>query len=178
MDAHLGFPATELPRLARLAETEGRRPMPGPEHLLTRIVTMNGALVFPGLDDPHGWNAPVPQTIELPRRGRRRLHHRALRRCHRPRRHPVTLTPVTRELSSGPGHLGFDTGSRWGSAFLLPSPAFRPMHSPTSFSNDGAGGQFTFADPTRALTFAYTTNRMIGNADPRANNLAAALPAA
>ncbi|MFD4910611.1 hypothetical protein [Kitasatospora purpeofusca] len=86
---------------------------------------------------------------------------------------PATIADATRELTSGPGFLGFDMGARWGSGFLLASPTFRPMLSPTSFGNDGADGQFTFADPTTTHTFAYTTNRLIGHTDPRANNLAA-----
>ncbi|SDT80351.1 CubicO group peptidase, beta-lactamase class C family [Streptomyces sp. TLI_053] len=185
LDAHLGLPVTELPRLARLAEAEGRRPMPGPEHLLTRIVTMNGTLVFPGLDEPHGWNDPALHTIELPGAGAVATATGLSATLAAavtgldgtpPLLTPATVADATRELTSGPGHLGFDMGARWGSGFLLPSPAFRPMLTPTSFGNDGAGGQFTFADPTASLTFAYTTNRMIGHADPRADNLVAALP--
>ncbi|MET8701376.1 serine hydrolase domain-containing protein [Kitasatospora sp. NPDC004723] len=180
LDAWLGLPATELPRLARLSEADGRRPMPGPEHLLTRIVTMNGALVFPGLDAPHGWNDPDLHAVELPGAGAV-ASATALSTLLAatvtglddtpPLLTPATLAEATRELSSGPGYLGFDLGARWSSGFLLPSPTLRPMLSPHSFGNDGAGGQFTFADPHHGITFAYTANRMIGHADPRANNL-------
>ncbi len=65
----IGLPESELPCVARLVEADGRRQMPGPEHLLTRIVTMNGALVFPGLDVPYGWNDPALHAIELPGAG-------------------------------------------------------------------------------------------------------------
>ncbi|MEV6976410.1 serine hydrolase domain-containing protein [Kitasatospora sp. NPDC093806] len=188
LDAWLGLPSSQLPRLARLSEADGRRPMPGPEHLLTRIVTMNGALVFPGLDEPHGWNDPDLHAIELPGAGAIASATGLARLLAAtvtglagtspslsPLLTPATIVDATRELSSGAGFLGFDMGARWGSGFLLPSPTFRPMLSPTSFGNDGAGGQFTFADPTHAVTFAYTANRMIGHGDPRANNLIAAL---
>ncbi|MFE7120933.1 serine hydrolase domain-containing protein, partial [Streptomyces sp. NPDC057654] len=67
--AWLGLPAAEAAHVARLVEAEGRPPMPGPEHLLTRIVTMNGALAFPGLDEPHGWNDPALHAMELPGAG-------------------------------------------------------------------------------------------------------------
>ncbi|MFF2955854.1 serine hydrolase domain-containing protein [Kitasatospora sp. NPDC057965] len=180
LDAWIGLPAAELPRLARLSEADGRRPMPGPEHLLTRIVTMNGALVFPGLDAPHGWNDPALHAVELPGAGAV-ASATALSTLLAatvtglddtpPLLTPATLADATRELTSGPGYLGFDAGARWSAGFLLPSPAFRPMLSPHSFGNDGAGGQFTFADPHHGIAFAYTANRMIGHADPRANNL-------
>src|SRR5690242_3676736 len=67
--AWIGLPAAELGTLARLTEAPGRPPMPPPEHLLTRIVTMNGALKFPGLTEPHGWNDPALLGIELPGAG-------------------------------------------------------------------------------------------------------------
>ncbi|MFB6891417.1 serine hydrolase domain-containing protein [Kitasatospora sp. NPDC056327] len=185
LDVRLGLPAAELPRLARLAEAGGRRPMPGPEHLLTRIVTMNGALVFPGLDEPHGWNDPALHAVELPGAGAvasatglSALFAAAVTGVTTPDGGhrdalltPATVADATREISSGPGFLGFDAGARWGSGFLLPSPAFRPMLGPRSFGNDGAGGQFAFADPDFGVAFAYTANRMIGHGDPRADLL-------
>ncbi|MDT9686927.1 serine hydrolase domain-containing protein [Streptomyces sp. P9(2023)] len=178
--AWIGLPETERGSLARLVESEGRRPMPGPEHLLTRIVTMNGALVFPGLDEPHGWNDPALHAIELPGAGavasasglaglfaaaatgvdgrERLLTHE-------------TVTDAVREVSSGTGWLGFDAGARWGSGFLLDSAAFRPLLGPRSFGNDGAGGQFAFGDDEHGVGFAYVANRMIGHGDARANRL-------
>jgi len=80
-----------------------------------------------------------------------------------------------REVSSGQGFLGFVAGARWGSGFLLDSPAFRPMLGPRSFGNDGAGGQFCFGDDEYGIGFAYTANRMVGHGDARATRLIAAL---
>ncbi|MFC7469345.1 serine hydrolase [Actinomadura keratinilytica] len=61
----IGLPAAERGKLARLVEAEGR-PAGDPQSLLMRIVTMNGALVFPGLEEPHGFNDPELLGTELP----------------------------------------------------------------------------------------------------------------
>ncbi|MEV7968163.1 hypothetical protein AB0O34_19565 [Sphaerisporangium sp. NPDC088356] len=42
---------------------------PGPETLPMRMVTMNGAFVFPGLDEPHGWNDPALLGAGVPGAG-------------------------------------------------------------------------------------------------------------
>ncbi|MEU2789898.1 serine hydrolase domain-containing protein [Streptomyces sp. NPDC007100] len=184
--AWLGLPEEEMAGRARLVEAAGRPAMPGPEHLLTRIVTMNGALVFPGLDVPHGWNDPALLGMELPGAGATASagglaglyaaaatgiggQERLLTRD--------TVTDAVREVSSGAGWLGFDAGARWGSGFLLGSPAFRPMLGERSFGNDGAGGQFAFGDDEFGVGFAYLANRMIGHGDARADRLVAAVRA-
>ncbi|MFG2847371.1 serine hydrolase domain-containing protein [Kitasatospora sp. NPDC048296] len=176
----IGLPESELPHVARLVEAEGRRPMPGPEHLLTRIVTMNGALVFPGLDVPHGWNDPALHAIELPGAGAvgsatglAGLYAAAVTGLDGGERllSSDTVTDAVRELSAGEGFLGFDMGARWGSGVLLDSPAFRRLLGPRSFGNDGAGGQFAFGDDEFGVGFAYVANRMIGHGDARANRL-------
>ncbi|MEU8514013.1 serine hydrolase domain-containing protein [Kitasatospora sp. NPDC048722] len=176
----IGLPEEQLPHLARLVEADGRRPMPGPEHLLTRIVTMNGALVFPGLDAPHGWNDPALHAIELPGAGAvasatglAALYAAAVTGLEGGERllSRDTVTDAVREVSSGAGFLGFDMGARWGSGVLLDSPAFRPLYGPRSFGNDGAGGQFAFGDDEFGIGFAYVANRMIGHGDARATRL-------
>ncbi|MFE6055602.1 serine hydrolase domain-containing protein [Kitasatospora sp. NPDC056446] len=180
LPAWIGLPEEELPRVARLVEAEGRRPMPGPEHLLTRIVTMNGTLVFPGLDVPHGWNDPALHAIELPGAGAvasatglAGLYAAAVTGLDGGERvlSRDTVTDVLREVSSGAGFLGFDMGARWGSGVLLDSPSFRRLLGGRSFGNDGAGGQFAFGDDEFGIGFAYVANRMIGHGDARANRL-------
>lgn len=176
----IGLPEEQLPHLARLVEAEGRRPMPGPDHLLTRIVTMNGALAFPGLDAPHGWNDPALHAIELPGAGAvasatglAALYAAAVTGLDGGERllSPDTVTDAVREVSSGAGFLGFDMGARWGSGVLLDSPAFRPLYGRRSFGNDGAGGQFAFGDDEFGIGFGYVANRMIGHGDARATRL-------
>ncbi|MGW5446488.1 serine hydrolase domain-containing protein [Streptomyces asiaticus] len=182
--AWIGLPAAEMDGRARLVEAEGRPGMPGPEHLLTRIVTMNGALVFPGLDEPHGWNDPALLAMELPGAGATAsasglagLYAAAVTGIEGRRRllAPETVADAVREVSSGKGWLGFDMGARWGSGFLLDSPSFRPMLGERSFGNDGAGGQFAFGDDEFGVGFAYVANRMIGHGDARASRLVAAV---
>ncbi|MER5422838.1 serine hydrolase domain-containing protein [Streptosporangium roseum] len=181
--AWIGLPAEEMDGRARLVEADGRPPMPGPEHLLTRIVTMNGALAFPGLDEPHGWNGPALLALELPGAGATAsasglagLYAAAVTGIEGQERllTPDTVTDAVREVSSGKGWLGFDAGARWGSGFLLDS-AFRPMLGERSFGNDGAGGQFAFGDDEFGVGFAYVANRMIGHGDARANRLVEAV---
>ncbi|MEU9117080.1 serine hydrolase domain-containing protein [Streptomyces sp. NPDC048483] len=178
--AWIGLPEQELDDRARLVEAEGRPAMPGPEHLLTRIVTMNGALVFPGVDEPRGWNDPALLGMELPGAGATasasglaRMYAAAVSGIegHERLLAPETVTDAVREVSSGQGWLGFDAGTRWGSGFLLDSAAFRPMLGERSFGNDGAGGQFGFGDDEFGVGFAYVANRMIGHGDARANRL-------
>jgi hypothetical protein len=150
--------------------------MPGPEHLLTRIVTMNGALVFPGLDVPHGWNDPALLGMELPGAGAvasatglAGVYAAAVSLLS-----SSTVTDMVQEVSAGQGFLGFDAGARWGSGVLLDS-GFRPMLGARSFGNDGAGGQFAFGDDSYGVAFAYVANRMVGHGDARATRLVTAV---
>ncbi|MEU4193576.1 serine hydrolase domain-containing protein [Kribbella sp. NPDC026611] len=181
--AWIGLPADELPTLAWLEEAEGRPQLP-PDHLLTRIVTMNGVLDFPGLDSPHGWNSFDLLGMELPGAGAvasatglAGVYAAAFTGIDDTPRllTPDTATDAAREISAGKGYLGFDAGARWGSGFLLNSESFRPTLGPRSLANDGAGGQFAFGDDEHGIAFAYTTNKMIGHGDARATRLVSAL---
>ena len=150
-----------------------------------RIVTMNGALVFPGLDVPHGWNDPALLGDGAARGGRGRVGERpgrAVRRGrHRDRRLGAAADPGHRRPTRcarsrpGQGFLGFDAGARWGSGFLLDSAPSGRLLGPRSFGNDGAGGQFAFGDDEYGVGFAYVANRMIGHGDPRATRLITAV---
>lgn len=180
----IGLPERELGSLARLVEAPGRPPMPGPESMLTRMVTMNGAFVFPGVDVPHGWNDPALLGAEIPgagavssARGLATLYAAAATGVDGSERllSRDTVTDAVREQSGGTSWLGFDMGVRWGSGFLLDAPAFRPTLGPRSFANDGSGGQFAFGDDEFGVGFAYVANKMIGHGDARANRLVAAV---
>ncbi|GAA0360082.1 serine hydrolase domain-containing protein [Microbispora corallina] len=181
----IGLPEDELGHLARLSEAEGRPSMPGPDSLPVRIVTMNGVLVFPGIDEPHGWNDPAMLTAEFPGAGAvssasglAGLYAAAATGIDGapPLLGRDTLDDALREQSSGPSWSGFpDLGARWGTGFLLDSPGFRPMLGPRGFGNDGAGGQFAFGDDEYGVGFAYVSNRMVGHGDGRATRLAAAV---
>ncbi|MEU4999170.1 serine hydrolase domain-containing protein [Streptomyces sp. NPDC021622] len=183
----IGLPEEEMPRLARLTEAAGRPGNPDPESLVMRIVTMNGAFAFPGLDEPHGWNDPALLRAEIPgagavssARGLATLYAAAATGVDgAPRLLTAdTVTDALRELTAGPSWSGFpDLGARWGSGFLLDAPRFRPMLGARSFGNDGSGGQFAFGDDEFGVGFAYTANRMIGHGDARARRLIEALGA-
>ncbi|CAM5352288.1 hypothetical protein SANTM175S_06662 [Streptomyces antimycoticus] len=181
--AWIGLPTAERDGRARLVEAEGRPGMPGPEHLLTRIVTMNGALAFPGLEEPHGWNDPTLLGMELPGAGATASAtglaglyaaavtgiegHRRLLSRDRDGRGPRDLVRQ--------GMAGLRHGSALGlglSARLAVLPA---ELGERSFGNDGAGGQFAFGDDEFGVGFAYVANRMIGHGDGRATRLVAAL---
>ncbi|MFG2500645.1 serine hydrolase domain-containing protein [Streptomyces sp. NPDC048441] len=181
----IGLPDEEVAHLARLAEAAGRPGNPDPESLVMRIVTMNGAFAFPGLDVPHGWNDPALLRAEIPgagavssARGLATLYAAAATGVDGSARLLTrdTVTDVLRELTAGGSWSGFpDLGARWGSGFLLDAPGFRPMLGARSFGNDGAGGQFAFGDDEFGVGFAYTANRMIGHGDARSSRLIAAV---
>ncbi|MFE3883997.1 serine hydrolase domain-containing protein [Streptomyces lydicus] len=179
----IGIPQEEVPRLARLVEAAGRAPLPS-DLLPMRAVTMNGALPFPGLDDPHGYNSPALLTAELPGAGAV-SSARSLAALYAavatgldggPRLlSEGTVTDAVTQMSGGPSFSGFpDLGARWGSGVLLDS-AFRRLLGPRSFAHSGAGGQFAFGDDEFGVGFAYTANRMGGAGDERAERLIGAL---
>ncbi|MEV0370157.1 serine hydrolase domain-containing protein [Streptomyces sp. NPDC050636] len=184
----IGVPQEEVPRLARLArlvEGEGRGPLPDAHLLPMRAVMMNGALVFPGVDDPHGWNSPALLTAEFPgagavstARGLATLYAAAATGVDGSPRllAPDTVTDAVTERSGGASWSGFpDLGARWGTGFLIDSP-FRHTLGPRSFGNDGAGGcQFAFGDDEFGVGFSYTANRMGGRGDVRTNRLVEAV---
>ncbi|WP_327065162.1 beta-lactamase family protein [Kitasatospora sp. NBC_01250] len=181
----IGLPQEELARLARLVEAEGRPAMPDPESLIMRMVTMNGALAVPGLEEPHGFNDPALLRAEFPGAGAvssasglAGLYAAAATGIDGSARllSEQTVTEAVRELSAGASWSGFpDVGVRWGSGFLLDGPRFRPMLGARSFGNDGMGGQFAFGDDEFGVGFGYVANRMIGHGDARANRLVTAV---
>lgn len=179
----IGLPREEAGGLAGLAEAPGRPAMPGPETLIMRMVTMNGALAFPGLREPHGWNDPELLTAELPGAGAvssatglAALFAAAVTGVEGTDRllSAASVTDLLAVQAAGTSWSGGDSGQRWGSGFLLDS-AFRPLPGPRSFGNDGAGGQFAFGDDEYGIGFAYVANRMIGYGDARATRLIAAV---
>ncbi|MGY5130613.1 serine hydrolase domain-containing protein [Streptomyces nigrescens] len=180
----IGMPQEEVPRLARLAEAEGRSPLPSSDLLPMRALTMNGVLPFPGLDDPHGYNSPALLTAEFPgagavstARGLAALYAAVATGVDGAPRllGADTVTDAVRQLSGGASWSGFpDLGARWGSGFLTDSP-FRRLLGTRSFGNSGAGGQFAFGDDEFGVGFAYTANRMGAGGDPRVDRLIGAL---
>ncbi|MFG2191899.1 serine hydrolase domain-containing protein [Streptomyces sp. NPDC048639] len=176
----LGVPEEEFPRLARIAEGEERAAMPDADSLLVRSVTMNGVLVFPGVDDPHGWNAYALLGAEFPgagavstARGLATLYAAAATGVDGSDRllTAETVTDAVAPQSGGPSWSGLpDLGARWGTGFVLDCPS-RRLLGPRSFANEGAGGQIAFGDDAFGIGFAYTANLMGGPGDERADRL-------
>ena len=137
---------------ARLVEAGGRPAMPDPESLITRMVTMNGALAFPGLEEPHGWNDPALLGMELPGAGAvasasglAALYAAAVTGVNGRRgcSHRETVTDAVRELSSGVSWSGFPTWVRVGDRA---SCSTRPGSGPCS---GGAASATTGRRPVR-----------------------------
>jgi CubicO group peptidase (beta-lactamase class C family) len=87
-----------------------------------------------------------------------------------------TLEQATLEVSCGHDEV-LGRPSRFGLGFQLSQPE-RPLGSnPNSFGHFGAGGSLGFADPDRALAFAYTPNQGDGPRwqNPRNRGLVSAL---
>jgi CubicO group peptidase (beta-lactamase class C family) len=92
---------------------------------------------------------------------------------------PETVELAAREVSCGHDAV-LDRPSRFGLGFQLTQPE-RPLGpNPRSFGHFGAGGSLGFADPDRALAFAYTPNQGAGPRwqNPRNRGLIDALYAA
>ncbi|GAU65424.1 putative esterase [Streptomyces sp. NBRC 110611] len=180
----IGLPEEEVAGMARLVEAADRPGLPDADALIMRALTMNGALPFPGLDDPHGYNSPALLTAEIPgagavstARGLARLHAAVATGVDGSARllSEDTVTDAVRQLSGGPTWSGLpDLGARYGSGFLLDSP-FRRLLGPRSFGHSGAGGQFAFGDDAFGVGFAYTANMLGGSGDQRAVRLIGAL---
>lgn len=201
----IGLPERELPRLARVAEPAGAPAdgsagarLPDADSLSVRALTLGGALAFPGLDDPRGWNSPALLTGEIPAsgavasaKGLAALYAAAATgvrgsgsgsaepgqraACAR-LLSPDTVTDAVREQSAGPWWSGADLGLRWGTGFQIDSAPVRAMLGPRSFGHDGAGGETAFGDDEYGVGFGYVTSRMGGPyGDERANDLVAAL---
>ncbi|GHF37918.1 MULTISPECIES: serine hydrolase domain-containing protein [Streptomyces] len=181
----IGVPQEEVPRLARLTEAEGRPGLPGPESIFYRILTMNGEFVFPGIDDPRGWNSPAMLTAEVPATGAvssagglAALYAVAATGVDgRPRLlSHETITDAVREQTAGASWGGIpDMGARWGTGFTIDSPGVLPLLGARSFGHEGSGGSVAFGDDEFGVGFAYVPNRMVGHGDPRARRLMAAV---
>ncbi|MBT2387346.1 serine hydrolase [Streptomyces sp. ISL-11] len=182
----IGVPEEELPRLARLAEGPGRPTLPGPDTLIGRILTMNGVLVFPGVDHPHGWNSPAFLAAEIPAtgavssaRGLATLYAAAVTGVDgsEPLLTRATVDDALTELTAGASWSGFpDLGTRWGSGFKLGTGTDGAMLGARSFGHDGAGGcQLGFGDDDFGVGFGYAANRMMSHGDARVRELVAAV---
>ncbi len=145
---------------------------------------MNGAFVFPGLDDPHGWNSPALLTAGIPAtgavssaRGLAGLYAAAATGLAGAPRLLAreTVTEALRDAPSDAAWSGMpDFGMRWGVGFARDS-AVLPLLGPRSFGHAGSGGPLGFGDDEYGVGFGYVASEMVGYGDPRAGALIAAV---
>ncbi|WP_448006867.1 serine hydrolase domain-containing protein [Agromyces bauzanensis] len=192
-DTWLGVPPAAVGRVARatwdrehsqLVFPPDRPGEPRERRAMTRGVTL-GAAFSPELVGPgSGLNDPIQLAAGIPAVGAvstaRSLARIWSTTVTATEGRPALLSSAaiedaTRCLSEGPSALGTPgPWPRWGTGYMLDSE-FSPMLSPVSFGHDGAGGQLAFADPARAVGFAFLTNRLRNVDDRRATSLVEAL---
>ncbi|MDB1090172.1 serine hydrolase [Streptomyces sp. ACA25] len=185
IETWIGLPPEEAGRVARLEEPVEPLPLPGPDTLFTRALTMNGVIDFPGADSKYGYGSPSLLAAELPAgnavataRGLAATHAAAATGLHTGTRLLTlkTLTDAVREQSSGPSWRdGIDLGRRFGTGFMIDSPPEWRLLSPRSFGHDGAGGSTAFGDDAYGVGFGFVTNRLGSGADDRVDRLITAV---
>jgi CubicO group peptidase (beta-lactamase class C family) len=192
----IGLPEDEEPRVARLvgglgiseAEslTDEASPLAailGPDSLLVRALSMNGALV--GFE--HGFNTPSLHQAEIPA-ANGITNARSLARFYAaligtvdggpdaPILTPEQVDKARTRQTEGPDRVlsfpGIDVVSTLGLGFWTASD-FAPFGGAGSFGHSGAGGSVGFADPDHSIAGGYVMNRMMQGlaGDPRSTGL-------
>ncbi|WFE25281.1 serine hydrolase [Solwaraspora sp. WMMD791] len=180
----IGLPAAERDAVAWTLAPPGG-PVPFPDQVSERSLTMGGAFDFPAdADGLVSFNDPAIQAAGIPgaggvssAAGLSRLYAACVSEVAGA---PLLSTAsvddaVVVRVQGQQRYGGPDAGQRWGTGFLLRSPRVRPMLSDRSFGHDGAGGHLAFADDRYRVGFGYVLNQMGGPVDDRANRLTEAL---
>ncbi|MFF7244209.1 serine hydrolase domain-containing protein [Embleya sp. NPDC008237] len=164
VDAHIGLPATVVPRLAHLTTLAPTDPaLLDLDSDLGRAMLALPELAAPGADhDPDVLTWEVPSGLGV-------TNARALARVYAMLAgggtldgvrllSPATVTEVTRTVVEGPDRiLGEHTAFSLG--FMKPETAFFAVSTDSAaFGHPGSGGPLAFADPASGLAFAYVTN--------------------
>lgn len=186
LDFHIGLPAGQEGRVARLIEA----PPPDPHALeaiddprlkavlaemiaaardpqspLSRALSANGALPTP---DAAIWNDPRVYQAEIPAANGitngpslARLYAATVSEVDGTRLlSEQTLNKARAEQASGPDRIMMFP-QRWATGFQLPTPG-EPLLSPESFGHTGAGGlALGFADTRHQIGFGYVQNRLL-----------------
>ncbi|MEP7239253.1 MAG: serine hydrolase domain-containing protein [Devosia sp.] len=192
VDAWIGLPAKEMPRVAHLTPSEAfRRQLadaaasrpPGAVDWSERAATLGTALP-PTLAEPAGgfndqrlWAAEIPGAGGI-------MSARALAKIWsatvadtggRRLLQPATVERLTVVESEGPPVFPVPPPwSRWGMGFQLDSET-RRFVTGRGFGHDGAGGQCGFAEPGLGIGFGFITHFMQGGGDLRATRIIDAL---
>ncbi|MFG3022481.1 serine hydrolase domain-containing protein [Streptomyces sp. NPDC048254] len=160
----------------------GRREAAGLSSLLTRAMTVNGALRTPDADE---WNTPSIRRASLPAangitnaRSVARLYASCVGEVDGLRLLSGDMvTAATGEQSAGRDRVT-ELDARFGSGFMLPTAGV-PMLSESSFGHEGVGGALGFADRDARVGFGYVQNLLktgiTGGPDLRVAGLLSAL---
>ena len=197
LDFWIGLPEEEEPRVAPLiplelpddpAVREMARAILGPETMLGRALTLDGALGALDFDEdaddePNVFNTREVRASEIPA-ANGVATARALSRMYAATIGEVDgvrlLAPETLEQARTAQTDGVDQvlmfESVFGLGFMLRSP-MTPMLDEGSFGHAGAGGSQGYADPESGVAFGYVMNKMTAQitGDPRTARLTRAV---
>jgi CubicO group peptidase (beta-lactamase class C family) len=188
VDAWIGVPKEELPRVAQLYQAplppEASPPVVEPEAaaLAERVMTL-GALPVEIAGPNTGFNSDEIRRAVIPGAGGvataqalATIWSATVSEAESVRLlNDEVIADMCREQSAGeplfplPG-----PWPRWGTGFMLTSER-RPFLTEKSFGHDGLGGQVAFADPQYEVGFAYLTNDLQEFYDTRGVALVEAL---
>ncbi len=193
VDFFIGLPEAERDRVARLIYAPKLDPgamsiEDVPEELRPIIAAMqdpeslmNRAFQVTDPADPD-FNSAAVQSAEIPSsngigtaRGLARLYAALIGEVDGVRLlSPATLADAVREQAAGIDRVVMMPSSI-ASGYMLPSGGLE-LGGPGTFGHPGRGGSLAYADPARALSFAYIPNYIIeGALDPRGAGLVAAV---
>lgn len=183
LDMHIGLPASEEPRAARLItmfpaemSMDDLRNVPDDNPMLQLIAQFMGpdtplgkALFAPGgaFTSFENFNSPELRAAEIPAAGGV-SDARSLARMYAACIGEVDgiriLTPeqmkkASTQLTSGPNKILMDMDIQFGLGFMVHSTLLA-LGGPNSFGHFGAGGSVGWADPDAELGFGYVMNRM------------------
>ncbi len=152
----------------------------GPDTLLGRALSVNGALGAHDFADPALWRAEMPAANGITNaRSLARLYAGAVGRVvdgpSEPLLERAEIEAARERQAEGQDRvLYFDTV--FGTGFMVSSP-FSPYGAAGCFGHAGAGGSVGFCDPENQVGFGYVMNKMQQNlsGDPRTRGLIAAV---
>ncbi len=183
IDAWIGTPEHELPRVAQLYGTAPPpEPLPLPpdiDPLLAsineRAMTLGSAFSADFAEEGQGFNSDEVRQAVIPgaggiatAAGLATIWSATVSNAEKVRLlNDDVIADMSREQAAGQPAVPLPgPWARWGTGFMLSSEA-RPFLTNASFGHDGAGGQVAFADPEYKVGFAYLTNDLQRSGDQR-----------
>ncbi|MBP2330013.1 CubicO group peptidase (beta-lactamase class C family) [Kibdelosporangium banguiense] len=191
LDAYIGLPSSELPRLASLVVPDDPESVQlgmnvpelrglyeglnDPESLTYRAMYGSMAIGWESADDPRFVQVEGPSTDGVASAHGLAGLYAALIEGMVSR---STMEQAWREHSSGMDRV-LRVHTRIGLGFMLPGgPLFPEPAGPGAFGHGGATGSFAFADPDHGIAFGYVPNRgseLLEGHDLRVSTVVAAL---